>query len=1126
MYALVLISILFVISAMSPCTGCGHNFGSASALSSHMKACTSFDKSISSTQNTLLALKATRAGKARNSVGRRKKTTDLSSRKERSTPFPSDPPAPCSPQPDPDIEMRLGSPPGSPPAIPGPKDHDHDMDPAPPPPNPPSPSPPPVPPFPNPPPSTRLSGRPARTVRRPARFRDEIPDQLPPAPQIGTAGEEHEEEEPELAIRRVTLLVRDRFTTAVNKFGLYREYLHRPTYDPDALVDLEQLANKPKLLETPPVPGSTDRTHNVPPVYESEKLLFGWNDNGNVQKSDGELEALVHDVIQQPGFDPAEFKRNWRTSDARARLDKSFEKDNPLLRDFEARTVKIEVPSGSRDVPPKFIPVPGLLMRKITTIITEAFTGPLGEHFHFSPFKLFCTFKDPVNPVRIFSELYNSNVFIAEHDNVRLRGKLPPDAPKCKLEKIVAALMFWSDSTHLANFGPAKMWPLYIHFGNLSKYIRAHPSSGSAHYAAFIPENAFLESLGDDFELHRMLVVDLMHEFELGVWKNVFIHLLRLLEAQPGGQSLIGTLDSRYRQMPRFGRDTIRRFFTNPSEMKKLGARDFEDLLQCAIPAFSGLFPGKHDRRVCRLLFRMAEWQAFAKLRMHTDRTINHLETLTPQLGALLREFTKTTCAEFETYELAKETAARNKRHENAVTRAREADPDAPPPVRRAGTGAGRVKKTLNLNTYKTHAMGDYVTTILDFGPTDGYSTQIGESLHRLIKRFYSVTNKRGFEAQIGRRVIRLQRARAHGALWKKTHQHVIGISQRDSLGDEQLNLHHQTSKSNKYPLDTHTYFRTNRSDPAFLEFIPKLQDHLLARFVEREFDADDHDDFSDADRNTVRLLGNRILRSKTIRINYTTYDVRRDTETLNPRLQPFVMVMSAVEQPDPYWYAQVIGVFSAVVFRELQAGQYKDLNREEKMQADADRIPRRMEFLWVRWLGPVPGTPIGFRRAALPKVGYVPETDKYAFGFLDPARVLRGAHLIPDFDGGQTNSLLETTDPTAARISDDTSDWEAFFVNIFADRDMILRYFGGGVGHQKIDTHGLDDDEEWSDEDDDSDNERPIIPPPLYDSEEERDEDEDDGGEDDEEEEEDELDLPPEEEEDAIVPSLGFAEP
>ena len=35
-----------------------------------------------------------------------------------------------------------------------------------------------------------------------------------------------------------------------------------------------------------------------------------------------------------------------------------------------------------------------------------------------------------------------------------------------------------------------------------------------------------------------------------------------------------------YRKIPTFGSDTIRRFTTNVSELKKLAARNFEDLLQ------------------------------------------------------------------------------------------------------------------------------------------------------------------------------------------------------------------------------------------------------------------------------------------------------------------------------------------------------------------------------------------------------------------------------------------------------------------------------------------------------------------------------------------------------------------
>jgi hypothetical protein len=41
-----------------------------------------------------------------------------------------------------------------------------------------------------------------------------------------------------------------------------------------------------------------------------------------------------------------------------------------------------------------------------------------------------------------------------------------------------------------------------------------------------------------------MLVIDLMHEFEQGVWKALFIHLLRMLDSKGG--SRINELDLRY----------------------------------------------------------------------------------------------------------------------------------------------------------------------------------------------------------------------------------------------------------------------------------------------------------------------------------------------------------------------------------------------------------------------------------------------------------------------------------------------------------------------------------------------------------------------------------------------------
>jgi len=47
-----------------------------------------------------------------------------------------------------------------------------------------------------------------------------------------------------------------------------------------------------------------------------------------------------------------------------------------------------------------------------------------------------------------------------------------------------------------------------------------------------------------DFNLFVMFVIDLLHEFELGVWKAIFIHLMRILHA--AGGNCIQELNRRY----------------------------------------------------------------------------------------------------------------------------------------------------------------------------------------------------------------------------------------------------------------------------------------------------------------------------------------------------------------------------------------------------------------------------------------------------------------------------------------------------------------------------------------------------------------------------------------------------
>ncbi|KAJ7144084.1 hypothetical protein C8R44DRAFT_554545, partial [Mycena epipterygia] len=179
----------------------------------------------------------------------------------------------------------------------------------------------------------------------------------------------------------------------------------------------------------------------------------------------------------------------------------------------------------------------------------------------------------------------------------------------------------------------------------------------------------------------------------------------------------------RYRMVPTLGHSTIRRFVNNTSAMKKLAARNYKDLLQCAIPVFEGLLPEKHDKNVLDLLFLLAYWHSLAKLRLHTGFTLGRLDEVTASLGCQLRHFAKHTCPWFNTKELPSEEAARGRRTAKKAAAAAKKAGTAAPGAKSAQTG-GSSSKMFNLFTYKVHALGDYIRRIRFFGTTDSYSTQ------------------------------------------------------------------------------------------------------------------------------------------------------------------------------------------------------------------------------------------------------------------------------------------------------------------------------------------------------------------------------------------------------------------
>lgn len=145
-----------------------------------------------------------------------------------------------------------------------------------------------------------------------------------------------------------------------------------------------------------------------------------------------------------------------------------------------------------------------------------------------------------------------------------------------------------------------------------------------------------------------------------------------------------------------------------------------EATLQCAMPVFEGLLPSPHNEIVLDLLFDLATWHSFAKLRIHTDDTLFLFDVATRQLGHSVRKFQRTTCTVYQTTELPDESAARVRRQAALMKKN---------PSRTQNTSGIPKIKTLNLSTYKYHALGDYVDMIREYGTTDSYSTQIVSAL-------------------------------------------------------------------------------------------------------------------------------------------------------------------------------------------------------------------------------------------------------------------------------------------------------------------------------------------------------------------------------------------------------------
>jgi hypothetical protein len=121
--------------------------------------------------------------------------------------------------------------------------------------------------------------------------------------------------------------------------------------------------------------------------------------------------------------------------------------------------------------------------RSLVSVIREKLSNPDDvEHFHYESYAFKWQPGSSPDPVDVYGELYSSKAFIDAHEALQ---NSPPE-PECRLSQHVVALMFYSDSTHLTSFGDAKLWPIYLYFGNESKYRRCKPSCHLGNHVAYL----------------------------------------------------------------------------------------------------------------------------------------------------------------------------------------------------------------------------------------------------------------------------------------------------------------------------------------------------------------------------------------------------------------------------------------------------------------------------------------------------------------------------------------------------------------------------------------------------------------------------------------------------------------
>ncbi|KLO07476.1 hypothetical protein SCHPADRAFT_983924 [Schizopora paradoxa] len=294
--------------------------------------------------------------------------------------------------------------------------------------------------------------------------------------------------------RRVVLRVT--YRTEVNGFGLWREYSEKPS----SIFDIPGLeANQSQGGEAESRDESASGAN--PSVSMSKKILdiihpfpsvslfrFAYISSLFPANSDGLSDCLQKHLFLSPDFNPLDAA----AVSLKEMKNRVTEMNKPWTKGSEGwkqEPIFVKVPNSTKQTKasrqnrpstahPEGVPfrVDQFWHRGLMPVIESVLSkDPNAKRFHYIPFRL--KFQRPGSsspPIEVYNEFYNSKEWNDEHEKIQRLDLSEHGVPKDeKYPRVIAALQFWSDSTHLADFGQAKAWPIYLGFGNQSKYERA-----------------------------------------------------------------------------------------------------------------------------------------------------------------------------------------------------------------------------------------------------------------------------------------------------------------------------------------------------------------------------------------------------------------------------------------------------------------------------------------------------------------------------------------------------------------------------------------------------------------------------------------------------------------------------